>query len=93
MGLELKRVNPELFIWELYNQDGLLEIDEAIESGASFGICDSERLPVRPRSGLYGLMMEFVNGDKCWCHIDEELKKIIEKRLEKKEKEGRKEEN
>lgn len=77
----IHELDPELFIWELYNANGLHELDEAICTDAKFGYCDASRLRVRPKPGEYALMVEWWNGTKYWCHADGSILDVIRKRL------------
>lgn len=79
----VEELDPELFIWELYNSAGLWELDDALCAAESFGFCDSSRLAVRPRTGQFALMIEWPNGVKFWCHVTEEMLCIIKKRLQR----------
>lgn len=79
--MTLEELDPELFTWELYNMGGLFELDDALYVATAFGYCDASRLPVRPRRDLYALMVEWPNGAKYWCHIDEKLLASIKRRL------------
>lgn len=80
----LKELDPELFIFEHYNPNGPLELDDALHVASSFGYCDASRLAVRPRSGEFALMIEFPNGAKGWFHVTPQLLSTIRKRLQKK---------
>ena len=84
MNSMVEELSPELFLYELYDSGGIQSVDDAIRSGASFGYCDASRLYVRPRSGLFALMVEWPNGDKFWFHIDNEMLKCIKRRLARK---------
>lgn len=75
----LEELSPELFIWELYDSGGIM-LDEAEIVRSAIGYCDAGRLQVRPRSGLFALMLEYPDGDRCWFHIDSKMKEIIERR-------------
>ncbi len=83
--MTLEEIDPELFLWELYNANGLYELDDALCTDATFGYCDASRLRVRPRSGGYALMVEWRNGEKYWCHVDKRILEIIRKRIGRKE--------
>lgn len=88
----LAELDPELFSWELYNMNGVWELDDAFYVAASFGYCDALRLAVRPRTGQYALMVEWPNGEKCWFHICgkmlEQIKRRIAKRMEGDDRKG-----
>ena len=78
----LEEIDPELFLWELYNANGLWELDDALCTDATFGYCDASRLLVRPKSGEYALMVEWWNGTKYWCHADKHILELIRERIE-----------
>ena len=77
----IEELSPELFLYELYDSGGIQTVDDAINSGASFGYCDASRLYVRPRSGEFALMIELPDGDKYWFHVNKEMLSCIERRL------------
>ncbi len=79
--MTLEELDPELFIYELYNPSGLYELSDALCVAASIGYCDASRLPVRPRSGEVALMIEWENGTKYWCHTDKGILESIRCRL------------
>lgn len=80
-GMTLEQLNPELFSWELYNPNGLYELDDAMCVAASIGYCDASRLLVRPKTGEVALMVEWPNGEKYWCHADKSVLEHIRRRL------------
>lgn len=84
--MELKELNPELFLWELYNMAGCYQLDTALHIAESLGYCDASRLAVRPRTGEYALMIEYKNGEKCWFHVPPKLLELIKQRFERKKK-------
>jgi len=84
-SMKLEELNPELFIYELYDSCLLHVLDDALHCAAGFGYCDASRLAVRPRTGLYALMITWQNGEKNWCHVDARLLNIIRKRLARRE--------
>lgn len=77
----LNEISPELFTYELYDSGLPYVLDAALCIDTDFGYCDASRLAVRPKSGLYALMVTWEDGEKGWCHIDERLLDIIRKRL------------
>lgn len=77
----LEEISPELFLWELYNANGVQELDVALHIAAKFGYCDAGRLYVRPKSGMLALMVEYEDGAKEWYHITPRLLDIIRERL------------
>lgn len=76
----IDEISPELFLWELYDNSILAWIDNNSLAELAYGYCDAARLPVRPRSGLYALMLEYPDGERCWFHIDPKMKDLIEER-------------
>lgn len=76
----LEEINPELFIYDLYDASGLQCLEGWELAQYSIGYCDAGRLYVRPRSGLYALMCELPSGDKLWFHVNEFLIKSINER-------------
>lgn len=76
--MTLEELSPELFSLELYNANGLHELDAAIYTDAKFGYCDASRLLVRPKAGEYALMVEWWNGTKYWCHANKSILENIE---------------
>lgn len=87
--MTLEELNPELFIYELYDSCLLHVLDDALYCAAGFGYCDTSRLAVRPRTGLYALMITWQNGEKNWCHVDARQLNIIRKRLARREEKHR----
>lgn len=79
--MSVDEISPELFAWELYNANLLWELDDALYCAIEFGYCDASRLSVRPKSGMYALMITWENGNKNWCHITESILNGIRKRL------------
>lgn len=81
--MKIEEISPELFIWELYNSSGMWELEDACYCAESFGYCDASRLPVRPRTGEFALMVYWPNGEKCWFHVTPKLLNAIKKRCER----------
>ena len=79
--MTVEEISPELFLWELYNANGVYGIDDALHCAVKFGYCDASRLLVRPRSGMFALMVEYANGVKEWYHIRPRMLESINKRL------------
>lgn len=79
--MNLEEISPELFLWELYNVNGVQELDAALHIAVKFGYCDASRLFVRPRSGMLALMVEYEDGAKEWYHITPKMLELIRKRL------------
>lgn len=82
--MTVEEISPELFLWELYNANGVQELDVALHIAVKFGYCDAGRLAVRPKSGMLALMVEYEDGEKEWYHITPRLLGIINERLEMK---------
>jgi hypothetical protein len=80
--MTLEEISPELFLWELYNPNGMYELDDALcMHESSFGWCDASRLKVRPKAGEIALMVEWYNGTKYWCHADKKILDSIRYRI------------
>ena len=79
--MAVEEIDPELFLWELYNANGVQELDVALHIAVKFGYCDAGRLYVRPKSGMLALMVEYEDGAKEWYHITPRLLDIINDRL------------
>lgn len=82
--MRVEEIDPELFLWELYNANGVQELDVALHIAVKFGYCDAGRLAVRPKSGMLALMVEYEDGAKEWYHITPRLLGIINDRLQMK---------
>ncbi len=79
--MTIEEISPELFLWELYNVNGVQELDVALHIAVKLGYCDASRLLVRPRSGMLALMVEYEDGAKEWYHITPKMLELIRKRL------------
>lgn len=79
--MTVEEISPERFLWELYNVNGVQELDVALHIAVKFGYCDASRLLVRPRSGMLALMVEYEDGAKEWYHITPRMLKLIRERL------------
>ena len=79
--MRVEEIDPELFLWELYNANGVQELDVALHIAVKFGYCDAGRLAVRPKSGMLALMVEYEDGEKEWYHILPRMLESINKRL------------
>ena len=79
--MDVEEISPELFIFELYNPYGQYELSEALYTASEFGYCDASRLYVRPKSGMYALMVMWDDGTKYWYHINPEQLPSIRERL------------
>ena len=78
----LPEIDPELFIYELYDSGGPFSLSDAVAMpDVTFGYCDAGRLQVRPRPGEFALMIEWPNGEKCWFHVNQKLLDIVRRRL------------
>ena len=76
----IDEINPERFTWDSYEVDygGRLGLDyrqsvdmktmEREIKKRAIGYCDGSRLYVRPKSDMYGLMLEDDEGEKFWFH-------------------------
>ena len=76
----IEEINPERFTWDCYEVDygGRLDLDyrQSIDMKVmereikkrAIGYCDGSRLYVRPKSDMYGLMLEDDEGEKFWFH-------------------------
>ncbi len=78
----IEELDPELFIYELYDSGGPL-VDPNDQAKYAIGWCDAGRLQVRPRPGLYALMLEYPDGDRIWFHIEPKMLGLLEKRRER----------
>lgn len=80
--MTLEEISPELFLWELYDANGIQSLSEDLRIAKSVGYCDASRLQVRPRAGMVALMIEFKDGTKHWFHVTEPMLKSVRRRLE-----------
>lgn len=80
MKFEIPELNPELFTWDNYEYDygdrlnldyrqsvDLKTMEREIKRRA-VGYCQGSRLLVRPKSDMYGLMLEDDDHEKFWFH-------------------------
>ena len=79
--MTLEELSPELFLWELYDANGMYALSEDLYIAKSVGYCDASRLKVRPRYGMIALMIEFEDGTKHWFHGTEHTLKSVRSRL------------
>ena len=79
--MTLEEISPESFLWELYNPNGISEIDVALHVATRIGYCDASRLLVRPRAGMVALMVEWKDGTKEWYHATDRILDSIRRRL------------
>lgn len=79
--MRVEEIDPELFLWELYNANGVHGLSDALHIAVKFGYCDASRLLVRPKSGMLALMVEYGDGAKEWYHILPRMLESINKRL------------
>lgn len=79
--MRVEEIDPELFLWELYNANGVQGLSDALHIAVKFGYCDAGRLYVRPKSGMLALMVEYGDGAKEWYHILPRMLESINKRL------------
>lgn len=80
--MTLEEISPELFLWELYDANGIHILSTDLYIAKSVGYCDASRLQVRPRAGMFALMIEFEDGMKHWFHGTEYTLKAVRRRLE-----------
>lgn len=80
--MTIEEISPELFLWELYDANGIQSLSEDLYIASSVGYCDASRLQVRPRAGMFALMIEFENGTKHWFHGTEHTLKSVKSRIE-----------
>lgn len=79
--MKLEELSPEVFLWELYNANGIQSLSEDLYIANSVGYCDASRLQVRPRVGMFALMIEFEDGTKHWFHGTEHTLKSVKSRI------------
>lgn len=79
--MELEELSPELFTFELYNPNGLWELEDALYAADRMGYCSASRLAFKPKSDEYALMVYWPNGAHYWCHINEKMLECIKRRL------------
>lgn len=70
---DIPEIDPELFIYELYDASGLQFLEGWELAKYAIGYCDAGRLQVRPKPGELALMCELPNGDKLWFHIADRM--------------------
>lgn len=80
--MKLEEKSPELFLWELYDANGIQSLSEDLHIAESVGYCDASRLQVRPRAGMFALMIEFPDGTKHWFHGTEHTLNSVRRRIE-----------
>ena len=80
--MKLEEISPELFLWELYDMDGIRTLSEDLDIATSVGYCDASRLRVRPRADMFALMIEFEDGTKHWFHGTKYTLDAVRQRLE-----------
>ena len=80
IAFHIEEINPELFTWDNYENDygGRLDLDyrqstdlkvmEREIKRRAIGYCQGSRLSVRPKSDMYGIMLEDDDGEKFWFH-------------------------
>jgi len=76
----LEEIDPELFIYELYDSYGLMSLEGWELAKYSIGYCDAGRLYVRPKSGYFALMCELPDGNRLWFHVNNFLINSINER-------------
>lgn len=80
--MTIEEISPELFLYELYDANGIQGLSEDLHIAKSVGYCDASRLKVRPRAGMFALMIEFEDGTKHWFHGTEHTLKSVKRRIE-----------
>ena len=78
----IEEINPELFLWELYDSSMLQSLESWELACYAVGYCDASRLYVRPKSGELALMCELPDGEKIWSHIDQKMFDGLNRRRE-----------
>ncbi len=76
---DIPEIDPELFIYELYDASGLQFLEGWELAKFAIGYCDAGRLQVRPKPGELALMCE-MQGDKLWFHINKRILDNINRR-------------
>lgn len=79
----IEEIDPERFLWEYYRQDMIAFLDSNDLARLAIGYCDAVRLPVRPRRGLFALMVEMPDGEKMWAHIEPRMLPLLQKRRQR----------
>ena len=80
--MTLEEISPELFLWELYDANGIFGLSEDLYIAKTVGYCDASRLQVRPRAGMFALMIEFPDGTKHWFHGTKHTLEAVKGRIE-----------
>ena len=78
----IEEINPELFLWELYDASMLQSLEEWELARYAIGYCDARRLYVRPKSDELALMCELPDGEKVWSHINQRMLDGLNRRRE-----------
>lgn len=80
MAIEITELDPELFTWDIWENDYGARLDLDYGSSLDLGVmrreiakrlvgyCDGGRLRVRPKSDMYGIMLEDDDHEKFWFH-------------------------
>ena len=80
--MTLEEISPELFLWELYDANGIFGLSEDLYIAKTVGYCDASRLQVRPRAGMFALMIEYEDGTKHWFHGTKHTLEAVKRRIE-----------
>lgn len=79
-AFHIEEIDPEFFTWDNYENDygARLDLDyrqstdlktmEREIKRRAIGYCQGSRLFVRPKSDMYGVMLEDDDGEKFWFH-------------------------
>ena len=74
---DIPDIDPELFLYELYDASGLQFLEGWELAKYAVGYCDAGRLYVRPKPGEIALMCELPNGEKLWFHVNDHILKSL----------------
>lgn len=69
----IEKINPELFLLELYDASMLQSLESWELARYAIGYCDAGRLYVRPKAGEIALMCELPDCEKVWSHINQRI--------------------
>lgn len=86
----MKKISPEKFLFELYigrlgySVNQVIDSREQIKPGFKIlGYCEARRLPVRPRTKGYAIMVEDIQlpeEKKFWLHVEKVQGAVVEKK-------------
>lgn len=69
-GLRCGYSTPDVFKWTADEERKLVGISKLQPDVKLVGWCDASRLPVRPRTEGYAVMVE-IDGEEIWFHCNE----------------------